>query len=148
MNAIVNIPAKNVLVIAVYSSFLKTVTKMASSLFSVTLGQKRKEIQEVNIPRHPTGAEAMTCGEHLKGSWHNSVLGFKAIPANCLMSPRSMYLPTDHCYPNDKQLYVSFSPKKNTGQTKAVGSIQSCVEDIRKWPTNNNCCLMMIKKNS
>ena len=54
MNAIVNIPAKNVLAIAVYSSFLKTVTKMASSLFSVALGQKRKEIQEVNILRHPT----------------------------------------------------------------------------------------------
>ena len=135
MNAIVNIPAKNVLVIAVYSSFLKTVTKMASSLFSVALGQKRKEIQEVNILRHPTAAEAMTCGEHLKGCWHNNVLGFKAIPANCLMLPRSMYLSTDHGYPNDKQLYVSFSPKKNTGQTEAVGAIQSCVEDIRKWPT-------------
>ena len=66
VNAIVNIPAKNVLAIAVYSSFLKTVTKMVSSLFSATLGQKRKEIQEVNILRYPTGAEVMTCGA-LKG---------------------------------------------------------------------------------
>ena len=96
--------------------------------------------------RQPTGAEAMTCGERLKSCWHNNVLGLTAIPANCLMFPRSMHLSTDHCYPNDKQLYVSFSPKKDTGQIEAVGATQSCVEDMRKWPTKNNCCLMMIKK--
>ena len=51
MNATVNIPARNVLASAVYSSFLKTVTKMVSSLSRVTFGQKkkRKKIQEVNI---------------------------------------------------------------------------------------------------
>ena len=117
---------------------------MVSSLFGVTLGQKRKEIQKVNIARHPTGAEAMTCGERLKSCWHN-VFGFTAIPANCSTFPRSMHLSTDHCYPNDKQLYVSFSSKKDTGQTEAVGATQSCVKDVRKWPIKtDNCCLMMI----
>ena len=40
-----------------------------------------------------------------------------------------VHLPTVHCYADDMQLYVSFSPNKSTGQFEAVTAIQHCVDD-------------------
>ena len=37
---------------------------------------------------------------------------------------------TVHCYANETQLYVSFSPNKSTAQFEAVTAIQHCVDDI------------------
>ena len=51
------------------------------------------------------------------------------------------HLPTVHCYADDTQLYVSFSPNKNTGQYEAVNAIQHCVDDIRNWMTNDKLLL-------
>ena len=44
------------------------------------------------------------------------------------------HLPTVHCYADDTQLYVSFSPNKSTGQSEAVNAIQQCVKDVRNRP--------------
>ena len=43
------------------------------------------------------------------------------------------YLPTVHCYADDSQLYISFSPKAHSGQDDAVASIEHCIQDIRQW---------------
>ena len=52
-----------------------------------------------------------------------------------------MHLPTVHCFADDTQLYVSFSPNKSTGQFKGVTAIQLCVDDIRNWITNDKLLL-------
>ena len=52
-----------------------------------------------------------------------------------------MHLPTVHCYADDTQLYVSFSPNISTGQFEAVTAIQHCVDDIRNWMTNDKLLL-------
>ena len=60
--------------------------------------------------------------------------------ANCVMLSR-LHLPTVHCYADDTQLYLSFSPHKSTGQFEAVTSIQLCVDDIRNWITKDKLLL-------
>ena len=42
------------------------------------------------------------------------------------------HLPTVHCYADDSQLYISFSPKAHSGQANAVASIEHCIQDIRQ----------------
>ena len=37
-----------------------------------------------------------------------------------------------HCY---TQLYLSFSPKQENGQTDAINAMERCVVDVRKWMT-------------
>ena len=51
------------------------------------------------------------------------------------------HVPTVHCYADDTQLYVSFSPNKSIGQFEAVTAIQHCVDDILKWMTNDKLLL-------
>ena len=46
------------------------------------------------------------------------------IYASNLFDVIKVHLPTVHCYADDTQLYVSFSPNKNTGQIEAVTAIQ------------------------
>ena len=43
------------------------------------------------------------------------------------------HLPTVHCYADDSQLYISFSPKAHSGQADVVASIKHCIQDIRQW---------------
>ena len=52
-----------------------------------------------------------------------------------------VHLPTVYCYPDDTQLYVSYSPNKSTGQFEAVTAIQHCVDDVRNWMTNDKLLL-------
>ena len=51
------------------------------------------------------------------------------------------HLPMVHYYADDTQLYVPFSPNKNTGQFEAVIAIQHCVDDTRNWVTNDKLLL-------
>ena len=38
-----------------------------------------------------------------------------------------------HCYADDTQLYISFSPSEGNGDLEAVKAMQLCVKDIRSW---------------
>ena len=60
------------------------------------------------------------------------------INASKLFDVIKVHLPTVHCYADDTQLYVSFSPNIGTGQQfEAVTAIQHCVDDIRNCMTND-----------
>ena len=52
------------------------------------------------------------------------------IYASKLFDVIKVHLPTVHCYADDTQLYVSFSPNISTRQFEAVTAIQHCVDDI------------------
>ena len=53
--------------------------------------------------------------------------------ASALFDVVEKHLPTVHCYADDSQLYISFSPKAHSGQADAVASIEHCIQDIRQW---------------
>ena len=59
------------------------------------------------------------------------------IYASKLFDVIKVHLPTVHCYADDTQLHVSFSPNISTGQFEAVTAIQHCVDDVRNWMTND-----------
>ena len=47
------------------------------------------------------------------------------------------HLPDVHCYADDTQLYVSFSPKDELGPDDALAAMERCVEEIRRWMIRN-----------
>ena len=51
------------------------------------------------------------------------------------------HLPNVHCYADDTQLYVSFSPKDELGQDDALAAMERCVEEIRRWMIRNKLML-------
>ena len=54
-----------------------------------------------------------------------------AVYASALFDVVEKHLPTVHCYADDSQLCISFSPKAHSGQADAVASIEHCIQDIR-----------------
>ena len=58
---------------------------------------------------------------------------FFTVYASALFDVVEKHLPTVHCYADDSQLYISFSPKAHSGQADAVASIEHCIQDIRQW---------------
>ena len=50
-------------------------------------------------------------------------------------------LPTVHCYADDNQLYVSFSPADENGQSNAIAAMEKCVIVIRRWMHENRFLL-------
>ncbi|KAL9952999.1 hypothetical protein ACROYT_G040346 [Oculina patagonica] len=53
--------------------------------------------------------------------------------ASALFDVVRKHLPTVHCYADDSQLYISFSPKEQSGQADAIAAIEHCTQDIRQW---------------
>lgn len=60
-----------------------------------------------------------------------------SIYTSSLLSIVQDLLPTVHCYADDNQLYVSFSPADENGQSDAIAAMESCVRVIRKWMHEN-----------
>ena len=53
--------------------------------------------------------------------------------ASALFDVVEKHLPNVHCYADDSQLYISFSPKAHSGQADAVAAIKDRIQDIRHW---------------
>ena len=51
------------------------------------------------------------------------------------------HLPEVHCYADDTQLYVSFSPSQSAEADAALKSITHCVSDVRSWMISDNLML-------
>ena len=43
-----------------------------------------------------------------------------------------------HCYADDSQVYISFSPNNRAEQLVMVRNMEDCIRDIRSWMLNNN----------
>ena len=51
------------------------------------------------------------------------------------------HLPQVHCYADDTQLYVSFSPNQSAEGGAALKSITDCISDVRSWMISHNLML-------
>ena len=60
-----------------------------------------------------------------------------SIYTSSLLSIVQDLLPTTHCYADDNQHYVSFSPADENGQSDAIAAMESCVRVIRNWMHEN-----------
>lgn len=47
------------------------------------------------------------------------------------------HFPGIHCYADDTQLYLSFSPNNSADQDIAVTTMEKCIADIRNWMLND-----------
>ena len=43
------------------------------------------------------------------------------------------HLPDAHCFADDTQLYLSFTPNNSNHQMDAVSAMEGCICDLRKW---------------
>ena len=48
------------------------------------------------------------------------------------------HLPMIHCYADDLQVYISFSPNDRAEQLAVVKNMKDCIRDIRSWMLNND----------
>ena len=48
------------------------------------------------------------------------------------------HLPMIHCYADDSQVYISFSPNDRAEQLAVVRNMEDCIRDIRCWMLNND----------
>ena len=47
------------------------------------------------------------------------------------------HLPMIHCYADDSQVYISFSPNDRAEQLAVVRNMEDCIRDIRCWMLNS-----------
>ena len=48
------------------------------------------------------------------------------------------HLPMIHCYADDSQVYISFSPNDRAEQLAVVRNMEDCIREIRFWMLNND----------
>ena len=60
--------------------------------------------------------------------------------ASSLFEVVDRHSPDIHCYADDAQLYISFSPC-TISQDTALMAMEDCIADIKQWTQNN--CLML-----
>ena len=48
------------------------------------------------------------------------------------------HLPMIHCYADDSQVYISFSPNDRAEQLAVVKNMEDCIRDIQSWMLNND----------
>ena len=51
------------------------------------------------------------------------------------------HLLSAHSFADDTQLYVSFSPKEEDGQSSAILATERCIIDIKKWMAEDKLLL-------
>ena len=52
----------------------------------------------------------------------------------CLrFTPVSKHLPSVHCYADDRQLYLAFSPDVQGENEAALNAMRDCIHDLRNW---------------
>jgi hypothetical protein len=49
----------------------------------------------------------------------------------------NVHHPQVHCYANDTQLYLSFSPDEAGSQESALSAMEACIHDVRQWLFNH-----------
>ena len=68
-----------------------------------------------------------------------------SIYTSSLLSIVQDLLPTVHCYADDNQLFVYFSPADENGQFDAIAAMESCVRVIRNWMHENRLLMNKTK---
>ena len=53
----------------------------------------------------------------------------------------SRHLLDVHCYVDDSQLYLSFSPNSSASQEPAVNEFECCIREIRNWMRHDKLML-------
>ena len=80
----------------------------------------------------------LSCGIP-QGSCLSSLLF--TIYSSSLIDVVQNHSPSVHCYADDTQLYVSFSPEDELGQLDVIAAIERCVQVIRNWMWDNRLLL-------
>ena len=51
------------------------------------------------------------------------------------------HIPSVHCYADDTQLYLAFSPNKEGDDAIAIEAMRNCIKELRVWMTRNRLML-------
>ena len=86
--------------------------------------------------------ERLTCLPKRLGNWLIYVPFLSgAIYTSKLFDIIAKHLPRAHSFADDTQLYVSFSPKEEDGQSSAIIAMERWIIDIKKWMAEDKLLL-------